>query len=259
MTPSAFVGLVRRQLATEVTRCGPARRPNVAAVASEIVASLRETIAFVDDSVRDGSLSVTEGASTATTTALETTSFLYAAGAAHREWRRWASLSAVGLLLRDEPVEAMPYALLAGETAMAADFPSSPPATDTVAERVVWALGTGAVVRGTPDPSDPAGGSWLDLLEAVRDHDAAGVELALGAIVERHLEKYGEHWDRFEWRGFPLFDPLAGAAAAVARRAGLVPDMPMSLARRYLDPGLADGDPEPLYPELRPSPSALRT
>ena len=222
MTTRDLVHVVRAELESVGPLTGTARRHDADRAAASAVDAVLADARYLEQAVTSGSSSIDEATASAAQLALETTSLLYAAGADHRRWRRWASLSAFGLLLHNEPVEAMQYALLAGETDMAAAFACAPPATRTFGERVVWAFGTGDDEIGTPEPTDWAGAAWRSLFEAVRDHHRARTELALETIVELHVDLYGENWDRFEWRGYPMFDPLAGAAAAVARRGGLV-------------------------------------
>ena len=218
MTTRDLVHVVRAELESVGPLTGTARRHDADRAAASAVDAVLADARYLEHAVTSGSSSTDEATASAAQLALETTSLLYAAGADHRRWRRWASLSAFGLLLHNEPVEAMQYALLAGETDMAAAFACAPPATHTFGERVVWAFGTGDDEIGTPEPTDWAGAAWRSLFEAVRDHHRARTELALETIVELHVDLYGENWDRFEWRGYPMFDPLAGAAAAVARR-----------------------------------------
>ena len=163
---------------------------------------------------------------------------LYAAGADHREWRRWAALAAFGLLLIggvDELAEASQHARLAGEWALAAELPDPAPHDDEVSARI-----------------------WSTFTSAMRARDAGEVTAALHELADRRADLFGSGWQRFvEW-AYPVFDPLSGAAAATARHRGLVlVELLTEDDLLYLDHGLAPGEPEPRYPQEWPEPSIV--
>jgi hypothetical protein len=70
--------------------------------------------------------------------------------------------------------------------------------------------------------------------------------------VEREFQD-NEDWEVFHPRSAPDFEPEVCAAAAVARRSGYRPTALSGDVQRFLEPGLAEGEPEPLYPRLVPS------
>jgi hypothetical protein len=258
VTPDEYVRWVRQEFEAVTVPRGPGRRVGVERYLPAVFDWVRGSTRSTAAAVADGSEPIDTGLTAMADLALEITSLLYAAGADHPVWRHWAALAAFGLLLGDRPVEAVQYALLAGEEALAADVPFEPRRTRWFGEGVVWALATGVRTIGEPSPADAAGGPWRTVFRAVLDREPPLVELALHTIGELHNGRSDEPWEDFEPRSYPLFDPLAGAGAAVARRAGLLQALSSPLDQRYLEPGAADGDPEPLYPRLRPSRSTRR-
>src|SRR5206468_3997897 len=115
-----------------------------------------------------------------------------------------------------------------------------------------------ATTRELPHEGDPA----LDALETGADLalETASLLFAAGAAhpawrrwaalseLARFWMLEDEEWDRFHPRSYPDFEPEVCAAARLARRRGYVPAHLDPEAARFLEPGLADGEPEPLPP-----------
>jgi hypothetical protein len=266
-----YVGLVRQQADALEVPTGPPRRRNVRDV-ERVLQVTRNDLAWIDEAVAAGQHPVPTAAEAACGRAREVTSLLYAAGAQDQAWRHWASLSAFGLLLTtvghepcddghvgENTAEAVQYAVLAGEWRLAGALPHDPPRAEYYAESVVWALGVGETDLQPPAAAvgDDAADVWWSFFTAVAERNPGATTLALHTITEVHIDLFGDGWERFvEW-DYPLFDPMAGAGAALARHHGLVTDDLSDLDRRYLDPGLAAGEPPPLYPEHWPEPSPV--
>ncbi|WP_036437206.1 hypothetical protein [Mycolicibacterium mageritense] len=237
---------------------------------SDLEYTLRTTrhgIAWVDDSVSDGSYSLTEGISAACERSCEITSFLYACGAPHKQWRHWAALSAFGLLLtagevatdRDDLARAIQYGVLAGEWQLVAALSDvEPPRFERYAEHVVWTLAVGRTSIESPPTIEDTADVWWSFGNAVIERHSRAAVLALDTIADVHMVTVGAGWTRFLPWTHPLFDLEAGAGAAIARIRGLVTekDFPESI-RHYLEPGLAHGEPTRLYPGEWPQPSVI--
>ena len=104
VTRRGLVRMVRTELDVVAAPAGPARRNDVADYLPDVLDSVRADARWVDEAVADGTCPVDEGAAAATRHAREVASLLYAAGSQPRDWRRWSSLAAFGLLLIDRPV-----------------------------------------------------------------------------------------------------------------------------------------------------------
>jgi hypothetical protein len=256
-----YVALVRSELeAVEV----PAGEPRLSGVA-DLDVVLRVTandIAWMVEATSDGSLTPADATAAACGRAREITSMLYAAGAPAAVWRRWAGLSAFGLVLGldDSGVaEAAQYALIGGEWRLAADLPRQPPPVTYHAEHVLWALVTGQPLDGAPTTAAADSEAvWDSYAAAVRERNPVRATLALHTITELHIDLFGEGWNRFVKWDHPLFDRMACAGAALARHLDLViVDDLTALDRRYLDAGLEVDVPDTLYPNIRPEPSVL--
>jgi hypothetical protein len=261
-----YIARVRREIDFLTVPLGPPRRTGI----SDPEYTLRTTrngIVWVDDSVSDGSYSLAEGISAACERSREMTSFLYACGAPHKQWRHWAALSAFGLLLmagevaldRDELAQAVQYGVLAGEWQLTAALSDvEPPRFERYAERVVWTLAVGRTSIESPPENEDTTDAWWSFGNAVIERHSRATVLALDTIAEVHMVTVGAGWRRFLPWTHPLFDLEAGAGAAIARNRGLVAekDFPEPI-RRYLEPGLVDGVPTPLYPGDWPQPSAI--
>lgn len=259
---AGYVALVRAELAAVEAPEGPRRRSGVA----DLDVVLRVTandLAWIVDAIGDGSLAPAEAIAAACGRAREITSMLYAAGAPAAVWRRWAGLSAFGLVLGTDDsgvAEAAQYALVGEEWRLAADLPRRPPPVTYHAEHVLWALATGQPpeVAPTTIAADDSAAVWDSYAAAVHDRNPAGATLALHTITELHIDLFGDGWERFAKWDHPLFDRMACAGAALARHLDLVVlDDLTPLDRRYLDAGLDVGVPDVLYPTMRPEPSVL--
>ena len=204
--------------------------------------------------------------------ALELSSYLYAGGAPHPTWRRWSALVALGQALATHHFEAAAYAALAGEWPLVAALTSRPPGRSSMPGQL-WTLlrdaagdtagdtaGGGAAGHGgRAGPvrvGDELDEDWDALVGAVRDGDAGRAGAGLRNLVEWWWEEDEGDWVEFHPFSYPDYDAPLCAAAAVVRHRGLdVGELPPDVAR-YLEAGLADGWPEPLYPSRSPFPGS---
>lgn len=262
-----YISRVRREVDTLTVPTGLARRADVRDL-EYVLQRIRNGVVWIDESVSDGSYSTLDGIRAACERARQVTSFLYATGADHQEWRHWAALSSFGLLLvgggigvpEGELIESLQYSLLAGEWQLAAAMPDlRSPTFNRYAHYVVWTLASGQNGIEPPwDASDDSAEAWRSFGNAMVERHPNATVLALDTVAELHIDTYGDDWNRFEEWSHPLFDLVAGAAAALARHRGLVSYNDFrDPVRCYLDPGLATSEPAPLYPSEWPEPSVV--
>ncbi|WP_433348871.1 hypothetical protein [Micromonospora sp. CA-111912] len=186
----------------------------------------------------------------ATDLARETASYLYAAGAEHRCWRRWAALTAFGHAINDQILAACPYAILGGEWCLLESMSPLTPESGPPSAIALWRLAINATATDDLPDSDIVDQSWRTLLTAIPSGERTAIDQALGNIAEFWIAESEGDWEFYHPRSAPDFDPEPCAAAALARRYGW---SPVSMAReviRYLEPGLANGFPGELYPRL---------
>jgi hypothetical protein len=185
--------------------------------------------------------------------ALEVASYLYSAGAAHPEWRHWAGLAAFGYLRQGEYVKACPYLVLAGEWSCLEALWAVTPGRRSPAAEAVWRLAVGEPDALSWPDGDPNDEGWSELLAAIPAGDQERIDAGLDAVATFWLDEYEGDWEVFHPRSAPDFEPEVCAAAAIARRSGYRPTRLSGDVRRFLEPGLAEGEPEPLYRRLVPS------
>jgi hypothetical protein len=80
----------------------------------------------------------------------------------------------------------------------------------------------------------------------------ARTERALCDLVEWWWDEDEGDWVNFHPYSYPDYDAPLCAAAAIAKHRGYVPQNLPPDVMRYLEAGLADGIPEPLYPTYSP-------
>lgn len=248
LTVDDYVSLLAEQLATVEAPAGPVRRIGVLDHVPSELELIRRDLDSVVAALAAGIR--TDRLESATGLARETASWLYAAGAPTPVWRRWAGLTGFGHLSQGDPLGACPYLVLGGEWACLAAVRAMPPGRGSPSARAVWFLATG---QGTPDElpdDDSVDLAWRTLLTAVPAGDQAAIDGALTEIAEFWIAESEGDWEFFHPRSAPDFDPEPCAAAALARRHGWSPDSLAPEVHRYLEAGLAEGEPEPLYPHL---------
>jgi hypothetical protein len=147
-----------------------------------------------------------------------------------------------------EFITAAELAAVGGEWALLADLPElqrMPARTDL---QVLWKL-----IGGRPSPALPTSGTgpvsepWLELAQSIPKADHAATAKAFDRIAQYWIGEV-ETWDEFSDADSFAYDSLSGAAAAIARHHGFPKRMVAVDTYRYLEAGLADGWPEPLYP-----------
>lgn len=250
LTPQAYVGLVVDEVRASEHPSGPYR---LIATRSQIEDCLTSAVSGIEKLGGEGRSGTAPEHDLGRTTerSLELTSYLYVAGASHQAWRRWSALTALGLALQDKRLDAAAYAAIAGEWALVERMRSLP-AGRTSMPGNLW-----PTLHGTSPVPPPSGGSeldqaWYDLAAAVPTGDHEQVEAGLRRIVEWWWEEDEGDWVNFHPYSYPDFDAPVCAAAASAKHRGYVPRQLSVDVQRYLDAGLADGYPEPLYPTHSP-------
>lgn len=242
LTVDKYVALLVEELAQVEIPSAPARRIGVVDHIPSGLALIRRDLDAVAARARDFW--------SATDLARETASYLYAAGAPTPVWRRWAGLTGFGHLGQSDPLGACPYLVLGGEWECIAALRAAALGRGSPSARALWFLATG---QGTPDElpdDDSVDLAWRELLTAVPAGDRAAIDAALIAIAEFWIAESEGDWEFFHPRSAPDFDPEPCAAAMLARRNGWSPDSLPEEVCRYLEAGLAEGEPEPLYPRL---------
>jgi hypothetical protein len=233
---------------------GPIRRVGAGGCAASNIEIVKQDLFVVTESLGSDVTAEGKALRRGWDLSLELASCLYDAGAPHTVWRRWSALAAFGMVLSGEYVTSYPYLILAGEWSCIdamADRPVSRPGS--VGLRAIWMLATGQRDRGEAfGPVDDSDSPWLTLCDSIPEDDFSRTEEALRSLADFWILE-DEEWDTFHPRSFPSFEPEVCAAAALAKRRGYAPRNLPDDALRFLDPGLADGWPEPLYPRFSPS------
>lgn len=233
---------------------GPGRRRGAVAHGRALINAVNEDLDEIDEQHRLRVARLRDSAASVTDLALELTTFLYAAGAPHPRWRRWASLAAFGSHLQGDLVGALRYGAMAGEWAYVDRLSVELPPTRQLVDLALWRV-IGADLEPAEEAlleeagEEPSRRAWRDLAVAIPGRDAERALGALSALADDWLASIEGEWEAYDYRAFPCFDPALCAAAALARRAlGALPVDGLTPARRAaLDPGSAPGDLEPLY------------
>ncbi len=239
----AYVALLNDEFARLATPAGPERRIGAAARAGDELTIIRRSLAarrIAGGTGRDWDAYL----------ALQTSSTLYAAGAPHELWRHWAGLSAFGYLLDGQYGKACPLLVLAGEWDCLASLRGAAPGRCAPPTEAIWRLAVGEIDEPRWPDSGEAG--WRDLLAALRAGDQSEMDAALNEIVAFWILEGEGDWELFHPGYAPDYGPEPCAAAALAKRAGHEPAGLRADVARYLDAGLAEGYPDPLYPALAP-------
>lgn len=251
LTPSAYITLLRDEAGAVRTPPGPYRLIATRNRIEDCFESVLGRISRLGNVIGPEDNQESQYLRDASDRALELGSYLYAAGAPHPQWRRWSALAALGLALQNQFVDAGTYAAVAGEWDLIARMRSLPPGRSSMPAQL-WPLLTGEAPLEMPTNGDDLDQAWCHLVNAVRTGNNARTEATLREIVEWWWEEDEGDWVNFHPYSYPDFDVPVCAAAAAAKRHGYVPrDLPQDVGR-YLDAGLADGFPEPLYPIFSP-------
>lgn len=180
----------------------------------------------------------------------EFTSFLYAVGASHDVWRHWSSLTAFGLFLSGEIHGAAEYAVLGGEWEFLKVLPDKPINSQQAADQVTWMLITGKPVSTIPESQHEYNNPWLRLARSVPAQDHKTTEESLKLIADFWMEETGGDWNNFCYGRYPVFETPICAVAALARHQGFVPTSLTSAQYSFLEAGLAEPEPPPMFPTL---------
>lgn len=240
--------LVARELVALRPPTGTERRRGARAHARALINAVNEDLDEIDLAHRQREGRLQDSAASVAELALELASFLYAAGATHASWRRWASLSSFGLHIAGDAASALCYAALAGERAyldiLSTDRTPPRQIADFVLSHVIGAVGADALPKATDD----VGRAWLSLALSIPGKDHVRTAEALGVLARDWVQMTDGEWTVYAYRAFPLFEPAMCAAAALAARTGFTGAGLGEVERRALEPGLADGWPEPMCP-----------
>jgi hypothetical protein len=177
-------------------------------------------------------------------------SLLYAAGSPHDVWRRWAALVAFSQVLSKKHYSACVYAALAGEWAAIDEMPSRSAEKADFEKQVLWHILGKSSKPPAPDGDDAEESAWLLLSRSIPKSNHRETESALKTVAEFWLSELGDTWDHYEPDAYPTFHAPACAAAAIARHHGYKAEALSRDQARFLEPGLATGEPPPLVPSV---------
>jgi len=178
----------------------------------------------------------------------EFTSFLYAVGVSHEEWRHWSSLTAFGLFLSGEIHQAGQYAALGSEWEFLKVLPDTPVKSQQPADRVTWKLIIGNPVYEVPEFQDEYSAAWLKLARSVPAQDDKTTEESMKLIADFWMEETGGEWNNFYFGRYPVFETPICAVAALARHQGFVPTSLTLEQYSFLEAGFAIPEPPPMFP-----------
>jgi hypothetical protein len=248
LTHGTFRQLVADEWETLTIPAGPPRRDYADQYADQMTDYVQENLVAVDSLVSEGSYDLFTATSSITDLAMELTSFLYAAGADHRIWRRWAAVTALGLFLNRHFYDAAVFATIAGEWELLATLPSVPLDSKQVSDQVLWNLVTGNPVEDlledTNDEMADVDLAWMELARSIPAQEHETTESALKIIADYWMEE--SDWTSFVFGQYPMFEGPSCAAAAIARHYGFIPTSMTVDQQRFLEPGLAIPEPPPL-------------
>jgi len=228
---------------------GQVRRHGIEAFALDMLPTIDRELAAIDELDRSAPEGIEEAMGLLTDLTLELASYLYAAGADHRLWRRWVALTAFGLYLTERWLEAAIYAAIAGEWLFHAALPPLNLNQNHVSDRVIWKLIGGRPAPRLPEQGeDPFSEAWLKLAHAIPLKDHASTGAALQLIADDWIEMGDGDWRTFHPRSYPNFEATVCAAAALARHYGYQSQGLTEDQRAFLEPGLAAPEPPSLYP-----------
>jgi hypothetical protein len=248
LTSAALASYVLEQVKNLVVPQGPERRRGAVERAADVLRMVRRDIRGILRLVEAGRLRREDALTQLTELVLELTSLLFAAGADHRTWRHWSGMTALGFLLLPRPSDSAQYAALGGEWALLSEVPHGRPPR-RLADRVAWAVLLGQATDFTSRrKTDEFDRAWLTLASSIPRQDHPSTEQALKTIARHWLEE-DDDWRDFHARSAPDFEPALCALAALARRNGLRPKTMTPDELAFLEPGLAEPEPVPLWPE----------
>jgi len=249
LSPASLTRYVLEQLEHVELGSGPERRLGAVALGANCLRMIRRDMRGIGRLIEAERLTQTDALSQVDDLTLELASLLYSSGAPHEVWRRWSGTYALGTSLLRRAQEAAKFAALGGEWALLSTLPPERAASKRVSERVVWAL----LIQESLDPTsvraaDAEDDAWLSLATSIPGGDHSATDKALKTIAQ-HWMAEGD-WQTFHPRSAPDFEPSVCAAAALARRGGYRPENLSVDELQFLEPGLAEPEPTPLWPEV---------
>jgi hypothetical protein len=245
----AFQEFVAQEFKKTTIPAGPARRLGAQEHSAEVMRYIRRDLHDVGRLHKEESISLEKATNSITELVLELTSFLYAAGADHRVWRRWASLTAFGMFLTGQIHEAAQFAILGGEWNFLKVLPAMPVKSKQVSDLVLWILVWSKPIQDLPESArDDEGNAWLQLMQSIPAQDHRRTEEALKNIANFWMAENEGDWMNFHPRSYPDFHTPVCAAAAIARHQGFMPTSLTQEQYRFLEAGLAISEPPPMFP-----------
>jgi hypothetical protein len=239
---------------------GPARRNGVEAYAAKVIDYIARDIQGLHKLLEQDQIQASKAAAQLTELALEAASFLYASGAEHPTWRRWAGLTACGMLLTDDIYGAAQYAALGGEWDLIPQLPSIVLTSSQVSDRVLGRLLGITPAADLPDAADDEyDEAWLQLARSIPERDHPATEDALKTIADFWIEETEGDWINFHVRSSPDFDTPSCVAAALARRSGFAATAFSDEEYQFLEAGLVESEPPALFPGYFTFPSFERS
>jgi hypothetical protein len=242
---------VNQELGKVTIPSGSVRRIGVLEHATNIIHYITRDIEVISQLVRNGNLNEEKASDSLANLVLEMTSFLYAAGAEHHVWRRWSSLTGLGMFLAGNIPESSQYAVLGCEWTFITVLPNVFIKSQQISEQVLGKLiNSHFVSNQSEETSDEEDNAWLQLATSIPAQEHQKTEESLKVIANFWMGEDDGDWMNFHPRSYPDFHTPACVAAALARHHGFIPTSLTPEQYSFLEAGLAEPEPLPLFPTL---------
>jgi hypothetical protein len=214
----------------------------------EVLAAAAESFGYWAQELATESFNATKVADGVAETAMELTSTLFIGGAPHPVYRRWAGITAVASWHVGKVAQAAQYSALGNEWALIAALPKGSEARGSFDELVLWRLVGGATPELPASDPEPMHRAWLSLATSIPAGDHPTTAAALDTIASYWIVESDGDWENAHRGFYPDYHLPGCAAGAIARHHGLPKRLVTPETYRFLEAGLADGLPDPLYP-----------
>jgi hypothetical protein len=223
----------------------------------KILPDFKRRLDSIDKLLAESRVNLSNATTMLTSLVNEFTSLLYSVGVSHNVWRHWSAVTAFGLLLSGEIARSAQYAALGNEWEFIKTLPDVKINSQQESDLVTWMLLTGKPLSTIPKLEDERRNPWLRLARSIPSQDHETTEESLKIIADFWIEETGGDWNNFYYGRYPVFETPICAVAALARHQGFVPTSLNSEQYRFLEAGLAELEPFPMFPTQIYSPAPL--
>ncbi len=228
----------------------PVRRIGAEEYKNKILLDSSRGLDSIDQLLETSIIEIGEANKMLTSIVNELTSFLYAIGASHDVWKHWSSLTAFGLFLSEEFYRASQYATLGSEWEFLKFIPDKPVDSQQQADLVTWMLISNKPNINLSESRDEYSDAWLKLARSIPNKDHKTTEESLKIIANFWMKETGGDWNNFYYGRYPVFETPICAVAALARHQDFAPMSLTSIQYSFLEAGLAQPEPPPMFPKL---------